>query len=294
MPADTPKRKHTQISPKILAAQNAKMSRQEPLVDVSHITEAVMTRVNEAMNDFKQQLSDPTAEGATPFDLISKMMVPMIGIMTTAITAGVAKLLDKGLEELNRREETRVRNTPDKVLSQLKVLTYKNDRLEQYTRRENIRINGVTVDPEEDAAQTQAKAIAVMRKTGADVVDADISACHRVGKLTGSVRPIIVRFVSRAKRQEVMRSKKNLKGMTPKVYVNDDLTTLRARLLGYVKGLSSVDSAWTIDGRIFAKKKLPPGLNAPERPVIIESPDDLFRLGEDSVDLSRLGLGELQ
>ena len=58
-----------------------------------------------------------------------------------------------------------------------------------------------------------------MRKTGADIVEANISTCHRVGKQTGQVRPIIVRFVLRAKHQEVMRAKKNLKSVTPTVYI---------------------------------------------------------------------------
>ena len=290
----TPKRDfgYVAASPDSLeSSQNQKRSRlhHEPLVDVNVITETVMLRVNEQLLELTKTPIDPALNSG---ELMAKFMVPMISAMTHAITQGVSEVMKKVISELHNHEVTQ---PPDqRMTQQVRILTYKNDKLEQYTRRENVRINGVSVDPEETAAQTQAKAIEVMRKTGADISDADISACHRVGKQTGQVRPIIVRFVSRAKRQLVMKAKKNLKGVTPKVYMNDDLTTLRARLLGYVKGLTSVDSAWTIDGRIFAKKKLPPGLNAPERPVIIESPDDLFRLGEDSVDLSRLGLGYLQ
>ena len=115
----------------------------------------------------------------------------------------------------------------------------------QYQRRESIRIFRVKEDPNETAEVTETKALGVIRETGASVVDTDISAGHRVGKPRDGSRAIIVKFVSRKKRQEVVMKNKNLKGKAAfsKVYVNDDLTVLRQRLLGYVKSLECVDGA---------------------------------------------------
>nr|KAG5688075.1 hypothetical protein BaRGS_007120 [Batillaria attramentaria] len=103
-------------------------------------------------------------------------------------------------------------------------------------------------------------------------------------------------FCRKKKRREVMMNKKTLKGNEhyKPAFINDDLTPLRARLLGYVKRLDCVDRAWTVDGKIYCIKKHPVGLNPPPPPIVIETPDDLFeRLGITSVDFSSLGLAHL-
>ena len=89
------------------------------------------------------------------------------------------------------------------------------------------------------------KALGVFKEAGADVKEEDIAAVHRVGKVGMGLRPILVKFVSRRKRREVMEKKKSLKGKDgyQKVYINDDLTPLRAKLLALVKRLDNVDKA---------------------------------------------------
>ena len=71
---------------------------------------------------------------------------------------------------------------------------------------------------------------------------------------------------------------------------------MRSKLFKYVKDLSVTDKVWTIDGKIMCTKKLAPGVSLPaqQRPVVIESPDDLFKLGVVSVDWVRLGLLHLK
>ena len=160
------------------------------------------------------------------------------------------------------------------------MLTYKNDALEQYSRRESIRINDIQQANVERPNVTEDKVIQILKKTGVDVKREDITACHRVGKhKDDGTRPVIVKFISRKTRTAIMRSKKLIKDQHPKVFINDDLTSLRSRLFGYVKHLHTIDNAWTIDGRIFCRKKLPPGMpQDTTRALVIESPDDLFNL----------------
>ena len=72
-----------------------------------------------------------------------------------------------------------------------------------------------------------------------------------------------MRFVSRKKRKEVKQKKKVLKGKPGYggIYVFDDLTTLGARMLHYLrKKVPLVENAWTIDEKIHCTKKRPPGL----------------------------------
>ena len=93
-----------------------------------------------------------------------------------------------------------------------------------------------------------------------------------------------------------MEKKKNLRDKDGyrNVYVNDDLTTLRARLFGYVRKMEIVHKAWTTDGKVMCVKKTPVGMDPP-RPVVIETPDDLFaRLGVTDLDFEALGLSHLR
>jgi hypothetical protein len=101
--------------------------------------------------------------------------------------------------------------------------------------------------------------------------------------------------VSRRKRRELMLKKKGLKGKEgyDGVFVGDDLTPLRSRLLGTVKRLERVERAWCIDGRVHTQLKSPVGQAPHDKPIIIRSPDDLFRLGVDHVDYAALGLPHL-
>ncbi|KAL8572611.1 hypothetical protein ACOMHN_016461 [Nucella lapillus] len=80
-------------------------------------------------------------------------------------------------------------------------------------------------------------------------------------------------------KKKTFKEKPGFKG----IFLNDDLTPLRARLLGFVKWLEKVEMVWTVDGKIYIKKKFPPGLHLADHqqsPIVVETPDDLFkRLG---------------
>ena len=140
--------------------------------------------------------------------------------------------------------------------------------------------------------------LGVFKKAGADVKEQDIAAVHRVGKVGRGPRPILVKFVSRRKMREVMEKKKSLKGKDgyQKVYINDDLTPLRAKLLALVKGLDNVDKAWTVGGSIHCTKKVPPGLapGANQWPVVvIDTLHELFKLGMEQIDFRSFALNHL-
>ena len=78
------------------------------------------------------------------------------------------------------------------------------------------------------------------------VKEEDISVTHRVGKLVpGNVRPrtVLCKFVSRRPKDRLMKRRKMLKDIPQfkgKVFINEDLTSLRAQLLSYVKDLPNV------------------------------------------------------
>ena len=152
---------------------------------------------------------------------------------------------------------------------------------------------------EEEGEDTEQKVLGVFKAVGADITPADVSVVHRTGDRRRKGRPILVRFVSRKKRKEVMKKKKILKDKREYagVYVFDDLTTLRAKMLYYLKKkVPVVENAWTIDGRIHCTKKRPIDLSEREslrRIFTINTPDHLCKLGVDAVDFEELGLADL-
>ena len=67
-------------------------------------------------------------------------------------------------------------------------------------------------------------------------------------------------------------------------------------MLALVKRLDDVDKAWTVGGNIHCTKKVPPALapGANQRPVVvIDTLDDLFKLGLEQIDFGSLGLNHL-
>ena len=110
------------------------------------------------------------------------------------------------------KPRTEVREDLNQVKSNVLINKYQNDRLEQYTRHENIRIHNY---PEVDGDATEDLATSVLTLLNdmidtADTddpgfVESDISVCHRIGKKgvprgaaeNKKPRQIIIRFVSR-------------------------------------------------------------------------------------------------
>ena len=270
----------------------APQNQDDSLVDPLLIKETIMTRVQDSLKGFSMP-ADDNGVGS----VLTQLLPPLIGAIATSLSTAVSEVLSKTLQKMERciDRQNEQRLADPKTLCTLRRLTYDNDRLEQYTRRENFRISGVAVAPGETSAQTEKLALNLMKETGVTVTGDDIADCHRVGRPRDGKQQIIVRFVNRKKRTEVMRNKKSLKTKEAysKIFINDDLTPLRTKLLKYVKTLHKVEKAWTIGGKIFCEMKKIPGHTDNTKPVTVESPDDLFKLGETSVDWGQLGLAHL-
>lgn len=115
----------------------------------------------------------------------------------------------------------------------------------------------------------------------------DIVSCHRVGKIggtNGKPRTVIVRS-TREFRSKVFTNKKALHGQPEfkKIY----LTAMRFKLLRLVKGLNNVKTVFTRDGKIHCNMK-------DNSKIVIENPDDLFKLGLDEVDYKSFGIVDLE
>lgn len=130
-----------------------------------------------------------------------------------------------------------------------KIVALENriDDLEQYQRRQCIRIFGVK---EEEAEDTDKIATEVARKIGVELDVNDIDRSHRVGRRdTEKPRPIIVKFVSYRKRSEIYRCKRRLKSTG--ITIRDDLTKARHALLRESISRFGLHNVWTMDGVVI-------------------------------------------
>ena len=217
--------------------------------------------------------------------VVSKLMPQMEAAICTAFSTVVDKITDK----FNDMFKASVDNLYNKMQQKVLLLAYANDRQEQYTRRESVRINGLQEAEGETENDLRKHVIELAQDIGAQVKDEDISVVHRVGR-RGSTRPVICKMTSRRPRTEMLRKAPNLKSKATRVFINEDLTFLRAKLHAYIRELGNLRTA-VRDGKILCYQQPNTNNERHEKPVIIETADDLYKLGIDDVDYSKLGLG---
>src|SRR5690606_24347555 len=106
----------------------------------------------------------------------------------------------------------------------------KLDQIEQYERLDAVRVYGLEESEEEDAGDLVAKFFTKELKV--KVSKQDINIAHRLGPVSadGKPRPMIVKFLRREQRLQVLRSRKSLKGRA-NLAISPDLTRPRAFLL---------------------------------------------------------------
>ena len=152
--------------------------------------------------------------------------------------------------------------------SDIQQLREDHDALEQYGRRNGLRVSGI---PEHDGEDTTTAIVNLANdvlKVEPPLHRDDISISHRLKKPRTARRdepaPIIVRFLRRTDRNRVIRERKKLKGHNQdedtRIYVNEDLTTRRAQLFAKVRALQKkrhFKQTWTYNGSV--KVMLPNG-----------------------------------
>lgn len=120
--------------------------------------------------------------------------------------------------------------------------------LEQYGRRNNIRIYGINKGRSMKIETNELEKEVVRQlneKTGCALVNHQIEACHYLDK---SQNQVIVRFVSRKTRDEVFYRKKGFRGT--KVSVTEDLTSKNYHLLKECQNHFDKKFLWTKYGMV--------------------------------------------
>lgn len=178
----------------------------------------------------------------------------------SSIAASVAKIVEENLQKTFTDINNRVLNCEAKIAefekqSHTLVEVNKNsikevDRLQQYSRRNNIRMFGVPVLKGENMDEVVLRLFNYNMKLNVD--KSVIDRVHRLGNIKNGKQQIIIKFVSYRDRATVLYNRKLLKGTG--VYLTEDLTAHRLGLLKKSQMDFGKENAWTMDGTIWVKR----------------------------------------
>ena len=181
---------------------------------------------------------------------------------------------EKRIKELSKKLETQS--------SEIHSLKQTANLQEQYSRRNCLRFFGIKEQERENTDDVIVSLVNDVLKV--PLTKSDIERSHRISSRqriqetskkskTSPPRPIIVKFISYRTRQTVLTNRRKLAGHHKSI--QEDLTSMNAKLLSDAKKCRGVETAWSSDGRIIALVKT----NNGTMKRMIGSPDDLRRLG---------------
>lgn len=182
-------------------------------------------------------------------DLINRVCTSFANKIESKIDKQMSKLddrlsdLDNSLKSLNKIV---VNNRKS-----LETLEAKNDSLDQYNKKNNLKFIGLKENDPEDTVSEILDFINDILKV--PCVKNDIDSAYRVGdnKVEHKSRPrsVLVRFVTNIKRNEIYQTKKSLKNSDVSIF--EDLTKTRFDLLQAAKKKYGKFKAWSSGGKIF-------------------------------------------
>lgn len=230
---------------------------------------------------------DATGQNYSLTEIVANVITAIQPMIMEAVASAISATTETIMQEIKQNLH-KARSVEDDVTS-LKHEVCKNkssnDKLEQYSRKENIKIFGLKENPNEDL---EMKVIDLSKDIGVDIVADDISVCHRLPGGGKYPRPAIVKFVRRKTKVSIMKAKKNLKELPQRkdVFITDDLTRLRSKIVRYMKDDEKISKVWTIEGKIHCVMSV----DGKDQKIKIDDLDDVQKLGWDEGKLEDLGL----
>ena len=157
-------------------------------------------------------------------------------------------------KQLKDHKEPYIDRLEDKVYD----LELQHDSLEQYKRKYNIEIHDV---PERKDENLPDLTTSVASKFDVDIQRHEIDIIHRLNRKSSAIKPIIERFTTHGKRQELCQARFKLRdtdlssillGLEEKshsLHINENLTSKRKELLGMVCKLRGKSRVTIVNGQ---------------------------------------------
>ena len=207
--------------------------------DVNRSATPDVNRSAMAMDALDAAITSLDIDGPATNESLAQMLRGLAQTLTTSFGNIIAKK-DAEIRELNVR---------------VTALEEKTDDLEQYSRRNTVRIRSIPEALNEDT-DGLVKDVAA-RKLDVQLTKHDFVRSHRVGRKSeekDTPRDVIVRFTSHNTKVAVMRNARKLKGTH--IFINEDLTKVRSTIAWEARSLkreNKVADTWTRDGIVFVK-----------------------------------------
>lgn len=236
------------------------------------VSPLIQSTVNEAINQIRLTVVDEMIKS-------NNELKDMVTQQSETINAQKAVIKDQ--KKLLAEKAERIENLEfnvDYLMAEVDSMKIQMNNLEQYGRRNSIRINNLKVPaPLADELDLTKHVVSFLNKRilhDTKPLDLrDVERCHFVGKaVLGRSQQIIVKFSHYQDKKRVFSGKSRLKGNPAKIFLTEDLTSVNhsvVKSLLPMKKNDSIDSFWTSNGQIYVKK------DPTSRPVKVSSIDDL-------------------
>ena len=209
--------------------------------------------------------------------------IPEIKLMVVSAVKEATDVLKEQVKDL-QDENKRLLKANSDLEKRLSQVENDNDSLEQYSRRNSIRVSGC---PEVADENTDEIVIKLSQELDASISPSDIDRSHRVGKVVDRGRAssgnqrhrdILVKFATYNARQRSFLKRRELreKDSTKHIFLNEDLTQIRSRLLYEARclvRLNKLRAAYAYDGRLFVR-------DSDDRRHLIRTVADLSAFGD--------------
>lgn len=196
-------------------------------------------------------------------DLMEDQFGKFKNIIINEMQARIEETLQKEISDV-RKENIVLKDRITTLEKRVELLEEKQDRSEQYSKRNNLIISGIPVQPNEDVQKIVMK---IAQKCDVQVPEWDIVAAHRLQTRKNGDTPIIIKFLRKKTKEELITSgkKKNLTAdlfgngrADVKLYFNEHLIDCKNQLYKKARDLRQekigYKFVWVRNGRIMARK----------------------------------------
>lgn len=182
------------------------------------------------------------------------------GLKAALSEDSVLELFRRTITEPLMSEITKLKGTLAKKDQIIEDLEKQVDKLEQYTRRNSLRITGVPEKETEDLYAETLKLANEKLDVSPPISITDIDRVHRIGPRQSSgnsaPRTIILKMATYRARANIYKNRSKLRNNRDKIFLNEDLTKARSSLFRdarQFKREKKIIDCWTFDGTLLIK-----------------------------------------
>ena len=123
---------------------------------------------------------------------------------------------------------------------------------EQYSRKNNIKIMGVTERSDETVEmQTDNVCNILYQKAGVEIEQRDIVAIHRIPGKARMPKPVLIKVKNSHEKSKIIKKRKEMRNAGFRLV--DDVTKLNTELINRLSSHEGIESAWYFNGSVYGK-----------------------------------------